>query len=89
MKRGATSIRAPWDESDELGTVVMATVATYGDTEHTFVERKNYKGVFLPGYKAYQHADPLSKILCVLSCFMRCMLSSTYHCRVLQFVPPR
>jgi 4-hydroxyphenylpyruvate dioxygenase len=37
---------------DEFGEVVVASIKTYGDTIHTFVERKNYKGVFLPGYKA-------------------------------------
>ena len=58
IDRGAKSIRGPWEESDELGTVVMSTVATYGDVEHTFVERKNYKGKFLPGYMT-PSVDPL------------------------------
>jgi len=40
-----------WSESDEDGTVRFAVVQTYGDTTHTFVERGNYKGKFLPGYK--------------------------------------
>nr|NP_001104220.1 uncharacterized protein LOC100126650 [Xenopus laevis]AAI53802.1 LOC100126650 protein [Xenopus laevis] len=54
VERGAKSVRAPWEESDEFGTVVMATIQTYGDTTHTFVERTNYKAperVFLPGYR--------------------------------------
>jgi 4-hydroxyphenylpyruvate dioxygenase len=37
--------------SDEFGEVKTASIHTYGDTIHTFVERKNYKGAFLPGYK--------------------------------------
>lgn len=41
-----------WEESDEHGTVRFATVQTYGDTTHTFVERGKYNGLFLPGYKA-------------------------------------
>ena len=40
-----------WTESDEGGTVTFATVKTYGDTTHTLVERGDYKGLFLPGYK--------------------------------------
>ena len=30
----------------------MATVQTYGDTTHTFIDRRNYNGTFLPGYKS-------------------------------------
>ncbi len=40
----------PTELKDEHGTVILSTVKTYGDTTHTFVERKNYKGLFLPGY---------------------------------------
>ena len=35
---------------DDHGTVVMASIATYGETIHTFVERSKYNGPFLPGY---------------------------------------
>jgi len=48
--------------SDEFGTVVVATIAAYQDTIHTFVERKNYKGPFLPGYKLSDKKDPLVKL---------------------------
>ncbi|RMX50996.1 hypothetical protein pdam_00013906, partial [Pocillopora damicornis] len=51
IKRGAVSVHEPWDETDEDGTVTFATVQTYGDTTHTFVERKGFSGLFLPGYK--------------------------------------
>lgn len=50
--RGATSVLAPTTLSDEHGEVVVASIATYGDTVHTFVERSRYDGVFLPGYAA-------------------------------------
>ncbi|HVE93451.1 MAG TPA: 4-hydroxyphenylpyruvate dioxygenase [Acidimicrobiales bacterium] len=50
LERGAVGLRAPWSESDDFGTVVRATIATYGDTQHTFVGRDGYKGVFLPGF---------------------------------------
>lgn len=50
--RGAHSVQEPTESSDEDGSVVVASIAAYGDTLHTFVERKNYSGAFLPGYRA-------------------------------------
>ncbi len=52
VKRGATSIREPVELKDERGTVVSAAIGTYGDTIHSLIERKNYKGLFLPGFRA-------------------------------------
>jgi 4-hydroxyphenylpyruvate dioxygenase len=52
LERGATGVREPWEDSDDQGTVRMATIAAYGDTLHTFVERAGYRGAFLPGYEA-------------------------------------
>jgi len=49
-KRGAKSFMEPTVEKDEHGEVVRAGIYTYGETVHMFVERKNYKGAFLPGY---------------------------------------
>ena len=43
-------------EKDEHGEVVRAGIYTYGETVHIFVERKNYTGVFLPGYEAWESA---------------------------------
>lgn len=63
VKRGAKGIREPWTQHDKDGQVIMATIATYGDTEHTFVERKNYKGTFLPGFMVPKHTDPLASKL--------------------------
>src|SRR5437016_1752356 len=51
-KRGAKSVREPFEQKDEHGVVVMASIATYGETVHTFVERKNYNGPFLPSFRA-------------------------------------
>ena len=48
--RGAESISKPKLINDDKGEAVIATIKTYGDTTHTFVERSNYKGAFLPGY---------------------------------------
>jgi len=50
--RGAEAAQEPVTLKDEFGEVVVASIKTYGDTIHTFVERKNYKGAFLPGFKA-------------------------------------
>jgi 4-hydroxyphenylpyruvate dioxygenase len=50
--RGAKSVQEPTEVSDGDGRVVIASIAAYGDTVHTFVERKDYRGVFYPGYKA-------------------------------------
>ncbi|MBS1491791.1 MAG: 4-hydroxyphenylpyruvate dioxygenase [Bacteroidetes bacterium] len=52
LLRGAVAVQEPKKLADEFGEVVVSSIQTYGDTVHTFVERKNYKGAFLPGYKA-------------------------------------
>jgi len=58
-KRGARSFMEPTVEEDDQGHVVRSGIYTYGETVHIFVERKNYKGVFLPGYKVWKsHYNP-------------------------------
>jgi 4-hydroxyphenylpyruvate dioxygenase len=52
LSRGAELAEAPKTIKDEFGEVVIASIKTYGETLHKFVERKNYSGTFLPGYKA-------------------------------------
>ncbi|MCE0486569.1 4-hydroxyphenylpyruvate dioxygenase [Ornithinimicrobium sediminis] len=47
---GATVLAEPEDLTDEHGTVRVATIATYGDTRHTLVQRGDYSGPYLPGY---------------------------------------
>lgn len=54
MKRGARSFMEPTVEKDEFGEVVRSGIYTYGETVHIFVERKNYSGIFLPGYKEWK-----------------------------------
>ena len=49
--RGAESVSEPQMIEDEKGEAILATIKTYGDTTHTFVEREKYHGVFLPGYQ--------------------------------------
>ena len=53
-KRGARSFMEPTVEQDDYGQVVRSGIYTYGETAHIFVERKNYNGIFLPGYKPWQ-----------------------------------
>ncbi|MBL0333078.1 MAG: 4-hydroxyphenylpyruvate dioxygenase [Chlorobi bacterium] len=50
ISRGAVSVIEPTILTDEYGEVVKSGIKTYGDTIHLFVERKNYKGIFLPGF---------------------------------------
>ena len=51
--RGATVLVEAHDETDEHGTVRLATIATYGETRHTLVDRSRYTGPFLPGFVAH------------------------------------
>ena len=53
-KRGARPFMEPTIEKDEHGEVVRSGIYTYGETVHIFVERKNYNGIFLPGYKEWK-----------------------------------
>jgi 4-hydroxyphenylpyruvate dioxygenase len=59
-KRGAVSVIEPTETSDENGKAVVSAIAAYGDTLHTFVERKDYTGPFLPGYRAVTE-DPIAR----------------------------
>ncbi len=51
MRRGASSAMPPRELGDRDGTVRIAAVKTFGDTIHSFISKKNYHGVFLPGYE--------------------------------------
>src|SRR6476469_8932961 len=52
IEHGANGVHAPHDVSDEFGHVRLATITTYGETLHTFVDRSHYNGAFMPGYEA-------------------------------------
>lgn len=54
VKRGARPFMEPATENDEFGKVKRSGIYTYGETVHIFVERKNYKGRFLPGYREWK-----------------------------------
>ncbi len=54
IRRGAESFLEPSVEADKDGEIVKAGIHTYGETVHVFIERKNYKGIFLPGYEKWE-----------------------------------
>jgi 4-hydroxyphenylpyruvate dioxygenase len=58
VARGARGVRTPYELSDERGAVRLSSIETYGDTLHTFVERGDYRGPFLPGYHAVEAHTP-------------------------------
>eukprot|EP00761_Pharyngomonas_kirbyi_P011216 gb/GECH01011241.1/.p1 GENE.gb/GECH01011241.1/~~gb/GECH01011241.1/.p1 ORF type:complete len:376 (+),score=82.04 gb/GECH01011241.1/:1-1128(+) len=62
VENGAEAVAKPETYSDENGSVIMASIRTYGDTIHTFVQNVDYKGPFLPGYKAVEDNDPMTTI---------------------------
>lgn len=75
VARGAVGINKPRvlrDDSD--GYVIVASVRTYGDTTHTFIEKVGYSGIFLPGFKRIERADPLLDLL------PACELQVIDHC---------
>ena len=59
VKRGAIPFLEPTEESDTHGTIIKSGIYTYGETVHLFIERKNYSGLFLPGYRKWEsHYNP-------------------------------
>jgi 4-hydroxyphenylpyruvate dioxygenase len=59
--RGGRSFMEPVRMKDEFGEIVLSGIFTYGETVHLFVERKNYKGAFMPGYREWKTSyDPPS-----------------------------
>ena len=61
MARGAISVHEPVSFRDDDGEVIVAAIGTYGDTVHSLVERRSYRGLFLPGFRSvsprYQPAE--------------------------------
>ena len=58
--RGARSIAAPEETADDHGRIITSSIAAYGDTIHTFVERGHYNGAFLPGFRS-EPADTVAR----------------------------
>jgi len=63
VERGAVSIKEPTTLKDENGSVIIATIRTYGDTVHTFVQNIDYTGPFLPGYREHHLTEPFNELL--------------------------
>ena len=61
MAGGARSILPPTEYRDEHGRVIKATIASYGDTVHSFIQRDGYSGPFLPGFRAQAKSVPLAR----------------------------
>ncbi|MFZ0456141.1 MAG: 4-hydroxyphenylpyruvate dioxygenase [Ignavibacteriaceae bacterium] len=63
VRRGAKGMVGPHNIKDEYGTIRKAAIATYGDTIHSFINRRDYKGLFLPGFQEkespLQHINPV------------------------------
>ena len=60
-RRGARGVQEPTVREDQDGRVRISAIAAYGDTIHAFVERKDYRGVFLPGFRAADGDDPIAR----------------------------
>jgi len=59
--RGAKGVRQPEMLRDEHGEVRISAIAAYGDTIHSFIERRRYLGIFLPGYIAVNGPDLVAR----------------------------
>ncbi|UXI14321.1 4-hydroxyphenylpyruvate dioxygenase [Sarcoptes scabiei] len=53
-QRGGKILQEIREETDEFGSVKTALIQTYGDTVHRLIDRKNYKGLFMPGYRKFE-----------------------------------
>jgi len=61
VRRGARGVRELETLADNSGVVRISAIAAYGDTIHSFVERRNYGGVFLPGFVPAEKDDPIAR----------------------------
>ncbi|MGQ9805551.1 MAG: 4-hydroxyphenylpyruvate dioxygenase [Chlorobiales bacterium] len=61
VQRGAVGVQEPTVLKDEYGVVIKSAVQTYGDTIHSFIERKDYKGMFLPPFVPKAHPNGASR----------------------------
>ncbi len=63
VRRGAVPISPPTEEKDDFGVIRRATIAAYGETVHSFIERRSYSGVHAPGYERRSMVpDPLPSV---------------------------
>lgn len=62
VKRGAVPVMEPQVLKDQDGEVIVSAIQTYGQTIHKFVERKNYKGAFMPGFQPRKSTVPVKPV---------------------------
>ncbi|MAT54768.1 MAG: 4-hydroxyphenylpyruvate dioxygenase [Saprospirales bacterium] len=62
VERGAEAAMEPKVLEDEHGVVKLSAIKTYGETWHTFVERKDYHGAFMPGFEARESVYPVKPV---------------------------
>ena len=62
LARGAKSVYEPKTSKDEFGQIITASIQTYGETIHTFVERKDYSGAFMPGFAPAKSAFEVAPV---------------------------
>ncbi|MHB1988997.1 MAG: 4-hydroxyphenylpyruvate dioxygenase [Acidimicrobiales bacterium] len=63
IRRGAVPVHPPYEEKDDHGVIRRASIAAYGETIHTFIERGSYAGTYAPGYEARATVpDPLPPV---------------------------
>lgn len=55
VKRGAVPVLEPTEFRDDSGSIIKSSIKTFGDTIHSFIERKNYSGLFFPGFTDASH----------------------------------
>ena len=58
LDRGARPVMEPMLIEDDEGEIVKASIEVFGDTVHSFIERKNYAGKFMPGFRAVENVPP-------------------------------
>jgi 4-hydroxyphenylpyruvate dioxygenase len=59
LRRGAHGVQAPVASEDSHGRIVKASIAAYGDTIHSFIQRDGYEGVFMPGFRPVEERLPV------------------------------
>lgn len=62
VSRGARAIMEPTEFRNDWGVIKKATIATYGETVHSFIERKDYRGVWMPGFRSLKEAPAATSI---------------------------
>ncbi|WP_243291386.1 4-hydroxyphenylpyruvate dioxygenase [Bacillus sp. FJAT-47783] len=62
IERGAIDIMPPKEYKDEYGVVKKAIIGTYGDAQHSLIERKDYNGLFFPGFKLVESKIPSNDV---------------------------